>query len=165
MHTVYCLIIASTRALLLSERIAFMNQEKIIGTWKLVSQVSHEADGSRSNSRGENAAGLLMYAPSGYMSVYLARTDALAPQYLDLSTEQTALEGFVAYFGRFELDEPSQTVAHLVEGCSYRAWIGQRLVRAFTFSEANGEQYLTLTASKRVGGDMTRRVLVWRRES
>ena len=77
-----------------------MKQHQMIGTWTLVSQVSPETDGSVSNSRGENAAGLLMYA-RGYMSVYLARTDALAPQFLDLSTEKTALEGFVAYLGRF----------------------------------------------------------------
>jgi hypothetical protein len=142
-----------------------MNQHRLVGTWKLVSQVTYDANNSASPSRGEHPTGLLIYTANGYMSVHLARTEAIDPSLLDLSTERTALEGYVGYYGRYEIDESAQIVAHQVESCSYHGWLGRRLVRSFTFSEADSEEYLTLTASTTAGSDLTRRVLVWQRES
>ena len=131
--------------------------EPFVGTWLLVSQHSLYAGGRREPSRGENPAGILIYDGSGNMAVQLLRTDARSGEFTDLADLCTALEGCLAYFGRYTVDEAQRVVRHHVIGASYPAWRNSTLVRRYTFA---GDT-LTLEAAS-PAGDSTR-VLVWRR--
>ena len=133
-------------------------RESFVGTWLLVSQHNLHADGRREPSRGENPAGILIYDGSGNMAVQLMRTDARAGEFTDVADLRTALEGYLAYFGRYSVDEAQRIVRHYVRGASYPAWRDTTLVRRYTFEEDT----LTLEAAS-PAGDGTR-VLVWRRE-
>lgn len=128
-----------------------------IGTWLLVSQHTLYPDGRREPSRGENPAGILIYDGAGNMAVQLMRTDARAGEFTDLADLRTALEGYLAYFGRFTVDEAQQIIRHSVSGASYPAYRAATLVRRYTFE---GDM-LTLEAASPAADSM--RVLVWRR--
>jgi hypothetical protein len=127
-----------------------------LGAWLLVSQDTVYPDGSSVPSRGEHPAGIIMYDASGYMAVQLMRTDEHARDYTDLTSFRTAMDGYHAYFGRYEVDEAAQIVRHFVEGSGYFEYRGTTQVRHYHFE---GDT-LTLQAQ---ADDGTRRVLVWRR--
>ena len=128
-----------------------------VGTWLLVSQHSVYPDGTTRPSRGENAAGILMYDRGGNMAVQLMRTDEHATEYTDLSTLKTAMQGFLAYYGRYEVDEEAQIVRHYVIGSSYFDYRGSTQIRRYTFEDD------TLTLEAKSSFDDSTRVLIWRR--
>jgi len=132
-------------------------QSAFVGTWLLVSQHTVFADGASRPSRGENASGILMYDSSGYMAVQLMRTDEQARLFFDLRDFETAMQGFHAYFGRYEVDEAQRIVRHFVEGSGYFDYRGTTQVRHYAF---NGD---TLTLRAQSPDDDSTRVLVWRR--
>ncbi|MFO7320245.1 MAG: lipocalin-like domain-containing protein [Chloroflexota bacterium] len=129
----------------------------LVGTWFLVAQYSLSSDGARLNSRGENPAGILMYDNDGNMSVQLMRTDERAAEYTDLSDLRTAMEGYHAYFGRYEVDEAQKLVRHHVTGSAYPDYRGTTQIRYY---ELEGN-----TLTLRGEADTTRpaRVMVWQR--
>lgn len=129
-----------------------------IGTWRLISQDTHFPDGRVEPSRGKHPQGILMYDAAGNMAVQLMRTDEHADDYTDFSQLETALEGYHAYFGTYEVDKAQKVVRHHVIGSVYAGWRGTVQVRHYDFDD----DLLTLSAD---GPDGTRRVLVWERVS
>ncbi|MDX1994076.1 MAG: lipocalin-like domain-containing protein [bacterium] len=134
-----------------------MVAEQFIGTWLLVSQDSHYPDGRVVPSRGEQPAGILIYDGAGNMAVQLMRTDERAGDYRDVSELRTAMEGYHAYFGTYEVDEAAGVVRHHVIGSAFPPYRGSVQVRAYRF---DGD---TLTLTAQAPHDETRRVLIWRR--
>jgi hypothetical protein len=128
-----------------------------IGTWCLVSQHSHHANGDIIPSRGDNAAGVIMYDAHGNMAVQLMRTDDRAAEYTDLSQFSTAMEGYLAYFGRYEVDAAAGIIRHHVVGSSYFGYRGTVQERRYVFEG----DILTLRAKN--PNDGSERVLVWKR--
>jgi hypothetical protein len=98
-----------------------------------------------------------MYDAAGNMAVQLMRTDEYATEFTDLSTLQTAMQGFLAYYGRYEVDEAAGIVRHFVTGSSYFGYRGTTQVRRYEFS---GD---TLTLRAKSSFDDSTRLLVWRR--
>jgi hypothetical protein len=132
-------------------------KEALVGTWLLVSQHTLMPDGTRVADRGEGAQGILMYDADGYMSVQLMRTDERAGEFTDLSDFRTAMEGYHAYFGRYEVDEAAGIVRHLVTGSAYMPYRGSTQVRGYSL---DGDT-LTLRSDSKVDG--LTRLLVWQR--
>ena len=53
-------------------------REQLIGAWKLLSYIETPVDGSPKRfPMGENAQGIIMYTPDGYMALDAARANAL----------------------------------------------------------------------------------------
>lgn len=129
----------------------------LVGTWLLVSQIASYPDGSVEATRGENPAGILMYDADGNMSVQLMRTDERAGEYTDLSDLKTAMEGYHAYFGRYEVDEARRLVKHHVVGSGYPGYRGTTQLRYYTLS---GD---TLTLRGEADESRPNRTMVWRR--
>jgi len=46
---------------------------------------------------------------------------------------RAAAEGFIAYYGRFDIDEATKTVTHHVEACLVPSWVGTDLKRTYRF--------------------------------
>jgi Lipocalin-like domain len=67
-----------------------------------------------------------------------------------------AVDGFIAYYGTFNVDESAQTVIHHVQACLVPIWVGTDLKRTYRF-QANHLMLTAVTASVVE--------LVWERES
>jgi hypothetical protein len=134
-------------------------RERFTGTWMLLSQVTHYPDGRVVPSRGLRPAGILMYDALGNMSVQLMRTDEHANEYTDLTRIATALGGYHAYFGTYEVDTAQQIVINHVIGAAYIGYRDTVQVRRYQFSPDGN----TLTLQAVTPGENSVRVLIWQR--
>ncbi len=136
------------------------------GTWRLERYEHRRADGSLCLPLGENARGLLLYTPDGYMSGQIMRPER--PQFQggalsggSAAEIRAALLGYVAYFGTYAVDEKAGTVTHEVVGSWYPNFVGSRQVRHYEFE---GPDRLLLRTPPRASGKETRTgLLVWER--
>jgi len=114
--------------------------ERFLGAWRLVAFEEDGPNGQTVYPYGPAPAGLLVYDQSGWMSVQIMRCDRarLSPgdwQSIPAEEIKSAVDGFTAFFGRFEVDETSQTVTHHVEGHVLPDSVGKSLRREFTFTD------------------------------
>ena len=139
--------------------------QRFIGTWKLVTSEFRTSDGKVSYPLGEKAVGILLYDSGGRMAVQLMRPDR--PKFASGDMRggtpeeiKTAAEGYVAYFGTYDVDEKQGSVVHHVEASLFPNWLGQDQMRFFEFSD----DLLTLrTPPILSGGQEITGVLVWKR--
>lgn len=134
-------------------------KDQLIGTWKLVRYQDEDKDGNIFFPLGKDATGFIMYNPDGYMSAQLMQQGRHAYESGDLHTGTKdemaeAAHGYVAYSGRFELDEENSTVYHTMEVSMNPTWLGDTQPRVF---ELDGD---TLSI---VNGDVPNQKLVWQR--
>ena len=114
-------------------------KHKLIATWRLVSCVGHWSDGRISHPYGSNPDGLLIYDPDGSFSAQIqarGRPGFESGNLLRGTTDEikAAFEGYVAYYGNYEVDEPAGRLTHHVEGSLFPNWVGvdqMRGVRSF----------------------------------
>lgn len=135
-------------------------QERLVGTWELVDFVSVEADGSVIRPFGA-AVGRLTYDADGNMAGQVMRPGRAPVEQGDAATAQTraAYTGYIAYFGRYDLNEAGDTVTHHVAGALNPAMVGGDQVRRISF---DGDR-LVLEADVRRRGETIRQVLTWHR--
>jgi Lipocalin-like domain len=140
-------------------------QDALIGVWRLVSYQAQDVDGKISYPLGKNLLGLLYYVRQGFMSVQVMRSHR--PKYGsdDLqfsSVEETAAagSGYIAYAGRFSVDETAGTVTHHIELSLSPTWVGTDQIRFFALSE--GRLYLSAGAA-RINGMLQAPHTVWER--
>lgn len=103
---------------------------------------------------GKDVSGLIVYDPSGLMSVQLARSPM--PRFSNSDSEpgdpfkepvysgeaagsglnelERVFDSYLAYFGSYTLNWADQTVTHHVEGSNRPSFVNRKLVRAFDFS-------------------------------
>ena len=117
-----------------------MKKEKIIGTWKFESMKVETEKGEVIFPYGENLYGMLVYTPSGHMSVLLMNPDRskfASDDPLAGTTEEIeeAYRKFDAYCGTYSIDEEKGTVTHHIEGGKFPNWVGTDQVRQFKFSD------------------------------
>jgi len=144
-----------------------LNQKSapIIGTWKLVSFEIHKENGDVTYPFGKNAQGSLIYTESGRFSAQLMRPDR--PQFTSedqmrgtAGEIKANYEGFVSYYGHYELDREKGFVIHHVEGSLFPNWEGQRQKR---FYELSGNRLKLSTPPTLWGGGKVVGVLIWER--
>jgi hypothetical protein len=142
-----------------------MEQNPLIGTWKLVSSEFRRSDGSVFYPYGPDAMGVVNYDAAGDVAVQLMRADRPAFASGDMyggSPEEikAAFEGMITYFGRYEVDHEKGVVTHHIHGCSFPNWIGGEQVRFFAGS---GNRLTVSTPPILAGGSTMTGVLVWER--
>jgi len=136
------------------------SNDKLAGTWKLVSASSTTSNGERSETPyGPNPVGILTYTGDGRVSALISyggrkALGALAP----VEEQAEAFKTFLAYAGRYTLD--GETVTHHVEISSIQNYVGKDLVRTVTFQ---GEQITLVTPPTRVNGKIQTLELIWER--
>ena len=130
-------------------------QKRLVGNWRLVSFVNVDEKGVE--RPGPYDAGRIMYDAAGNMAAQLMRSGRAT-----LSTPSTeperaaAYSGFVAYYGRYDINPAAASVTHHVEGSTNPNWVSTDLVRYYAF--ANGDSRLMLSiknADGRVTGTLT----------
>lgn len=92
----------------------------LAGAWRLVSLQSIRPDGRATTGwLGPEPAGLLLYQPNGSMAVQLVRdpkaAGAAEPDRASAAAKARAFDGYYAYYGRYEVDEPGGLLRHFVE--------------------------------------------------
>jgi exo-beta-1,3-glucanase (GH17 family) len=118
----------------------------LAGAWRLVSVEDRRANGEKLERLGAAPSGLLVYTETGRMSLQIAPTKPDAP-------------GYVAYFGRFEVDAAAGTLTHVIERSLAPGHEGERQMRQFTLDGPR----LTLRAKWLQDGEPIESVVVWER--
>lgn len=109
---------------------------QLIGSWKLISYEDRDSSGTVVYPYGKSPAGMIIYDSTGHMAVQIMKNPPpdVASDDWDKFTaaERVALyDGYVAYFGRFEVDVARKVVIHLPEADLSRLYIGRREERNF----------------------------------
>lgn len=81
-----------------------------------------------------------MYDSLGNMSVQIARKERprfTSADRMSGSAEEkkTAFESYVAYYGRYRVDERERTVTHEVQQALFPNWSGSKQVRYYIFAD------------------------------
>lgn len=115
-------------------------REQLIGTWELVSYQTEDDKGNTVYPFGKDAKGFIMYNPDGYMSAQLEKVGRTAYQSGDIhngTTEEMAeaAQGYMAYSGKFEVNEEKGEVTHHMEISMNPTWEGQAQPRIGTITD------------------------------
>ena len=123
--------------------------KKLLGTWKLV-EFAGTIDGQPVTPLN---AGRLTYDASGQVSLHMMVQER--QKFVSVKKRQStkdeakaAFDGYVAYFGRFRVDEANGVVIHQIEGSIFPNEIGKESIR---FYELSGDR-LTLRVTSLVDG-------------
>ncbi|HEX5475526.1 MAG TPA: lipocalin-like domain-containing protein [Vicinamibacterales bacterium] len=135
-------------------------EQRLIGTWDLVSYETVDAEGGRGRPYGD-AVGRLDYDAAGHMSGQVMRPNRARVELGEGGAQQVraAYTGYIAYFGTYDVEPDGRTVIHRVRGSLNPAWVGGEQRRAMHF---DGD-HLVLQADVTKGGTIVHHVLTWRR--
>jgi hypothetical protein len=141
-----------------------MTHTGLAGTWRLVSCEAEGDDGGIAYPQGEDAVGLLVYTTDGFMSGQVMRRgrESLPAGYRQGGASgrvQNAFEGYIAYCGRYRVDESAGEVIHTVEAALYPNWVGTEQRRTY---HIDGNRLTLLAVSERGGKKKVAR-LIWER--
>jgi hypothetical protein len=139
--------------------------KELLGTWKLVSAEYKRASGEVLEIYGANPMGQLTYDANGNMSIQIMRQGrpkfAVADRLGGTPDEKkAALEGYLAYFGTFTINQEKQSVTHHIQGSLLPNWVGVDQERFF---EVSGDQLTLRTPSLMIGGEDAVGQIVWER--
>jgi hypothetical protein len=100
----------------------------LVGTWTLVS-IKLEQDGKKTDFYGPNPRGQATYEANGRVSVIITRSDL--PKFASNNRQagtpeenKAVVQGSIAYFGTYTVDEAAKTVTSHIESCSFPNWNG-----------------------------------------
>ena len=145
-------------------------RKKFIGVWKLVSGEARDGvTGEVHYPWGRPPVGRLSYDEAGRVFAQLMNPGrrsvggmanrGAAATIATASTDdmREMLTGFNAYFGTFDIDEPSKTVIHHVQSALIPSWVGTDQRRKYEFSSK--DELIILNAASQEAYR-----LVWQRE-
>jgi hypothetical protein len=139
--------------------------ERLVGTWRLVSFEYRLANGATVEASGPAPVGLHVYDRNGNLSAQIMNPDRPRCASGDRRTGtldelHAAIEGYIAYFGTYEVDEVGGYVDHREAGDVFPNAVGTKQRRYFTI---DGERLVLDVPPVVLGGErMTARV-VWER--
>lgn len=138
----------------------------LIGTWRLVSVETIRPNGEAlTDWMGRRPTGLIVYLPSGVMAVQIMRDPrpVMAGADYDKATpveKVSAIDGYYAYYGTYEVDATSQTVTHNVQASLRPDEVGIRYQRRFVLA---GDRLTLTTPPSNESGEARFNRLVWER--
>ncbi len=138
------------------------DNDKLLGTWKLVSATSTDASGAQLDAPyGSNPDGFLTYSQDGRVTALISYTGrkplSVGAKGAALLEEQAeAFKTFLAYGGRYRLT--GDKVIHSIEISSIQNYVNKELVRSVKFQ---GNRIVLLTPPTMVNGKIQTIELVW----
>lgn len=121
----------------------------LLGYWNLIKFEAIADDGSVIYPYGKNVRGMLHYADNEIMSAQLG--DAMRANFVEQDFRNAkpdeiieAFRNYIAYFGKYSINENRKYIIHEIEMSLFPNWIGTRVKRNF---ELNGD-ILILSANK-----------------
>jgi hypothetical protein len=135
-------------------------KEQIVGTWSAVSQYVDQ-NGKKLEPFGSNPKGMVVYDANGRFSLVLQRATlpkfASSNRMTGTAEENKAIvQGSIAYFGRYSVDEKEHKIILHYEGSTYPNWDGEDQSRLI---EISGDQLKTISPVSAVGGGEVHLVL------
>ncbi|HEY3642414.1 MAG TPA: lipocalin-like domain-containing protein [Xanthobacteraceae bacterium] len=122
-------------------------KEQLVGAWTLVSIIATDKAGGKSERRGPNPKGLLIFDASGRYSILTARADL--PNFaIDNVNQGTAEEnkavmtGMIANVGTWSVDEKTRTITTNVEAGSFPNLNGKTQTRVISSLTADELRYV-----------------------
>jgi hypothetical protein len=110
----------------------------LVGGWKLVS-ITLEQDGKKTDFYGPNPQGQATYEANGRFSIVVTRSDL--PKFASNNREsgtpeenKAIVQGSIAFFGTYKVDEAAKTLTLHIETCSFPNWNGIDQKRTFDIS-------------------------------
>jgi Lipocalin-like domain len=126
-------------------------KEQIVGSWTYASNETIRPDGSRVQTFGPNQSGLVIFAGDGRYVSLVGR--AGIPKFASNSRSsgtaeenKAAVQGSIATFGRYTVNEADHTLTLNIEYSSYPNWTGIEQKRPFTLT-GDELKYVVSTAS------------------
>jgi Lipocalin-like domain len=106
----------------------YKTADELVGTWTLVS-ITLEQDGKKTDFYGPNPRGQLMYDAHGRFSVIITHSDlpkfASNNRQAGTAEENKAIvQGSLASFGTYSVNETDKTYTQHVESCIFPNWNG-----------------------------------------
>jgi hypothetical protein len=141
------------------------DQERLVGTWRLVSYLGEEIpSGARSEVMGAHPTGYINYGRDGRMMVIIVASDRRKPAgtVATPAEAEALIRSMLAYAGTYTVDSEAKTVTHHVDASWDQARTGESLVRTY---KLEGDR-LTLTtrpSNDPASGKTTVRTVVWER--
>ena len=132
---------------------------KLVGTWKLVSASSTTSGERDENPYGSSPVGFLTYSEDGRVTALISY-GGRKPLSVGSGTEEQAeaFKTFLAYAGRYALN--GDKVTHHIEISSIQNYVGKDLVRSVKFQ---GDQITLVTPPTPVNGKIQTVELIWQR--
>lgn len=133
------------------------------GTWKLLSFELKFTGGTILHPFGQNAKGLLIYTKGGYMNGKVMSDERFrftSEDHLQASPDEikAAFNGFIGYYGTYEVDHAKGIVSHHIEGSMFPNWEGQSQERYF---KLNGDKLTLSTPPQPFDNEEAIGVLTW----
>ena len=115
-------------------------KDMLIGTWTILLVDNVKDDGDHVPIYGPNPEGILMFAPDGHYSLQIMRYGRPAfasknPLTGTADENKAAVQGTIAHFGRYTVDEAGKSITFRIEGSSFPNWdatVQKRPVTAVT---------------------------------
>jgi len=104
-------------------------ENRLVGTWMLVSNYTDREDGTKFDSFGPNPTGIVMFGGDGRLSLQVLRSNLpkFASNYRQEGTAEenkAVVQGSICYFGTYTVDEAAKALTFHIEGCSFPNWNG-----------------------------------------
>jgi Lipocalin-like domain len=138
-------------------------KEQLVGNWTFVSSIDTNRDGTKTDRFGPNAKGLVMFDASGRFSFLISR--ASIPKFAANNVNQgtaeenkSVVQGMIAYFGTWSVDETSRTLTTNIEAGSFPNLNGGSQKRNITSLTADELKYTNPATTTGTSSDV-----VWRR--
>jgi hypothetical protein len=128
-------------------------KEQIIGTWLAVSQYVDQ-DGKKLEPFGSEPKGLVVYDAGGRFVLVLQR--ATLPKFASSNRlsgtpeeNKAIVQGSIAYFGRYSVDENERKINLHYDGSTYPNWDGEDQIRLI---QVSGDALEIVSPVSAVGG-------------
>lgn len=140
---------------------------KLWGAWRLVSV---QGTDPILNLKYDHPTGLIMYDPSGWMTVQIAiqgerKPFTQGPGQGALEEKASAFESYGSYYGTYTVDAKNQTITHTIKDSSFPGRSGTVNMRWFEFENDNRISLIPMEDGK--GGTVNRKTatykLIWER--
>ncbi len=149
-----------------SEKLKANFSDGLVGIWELESAECKSDDGGVVYPFGKDAVGMLMYDAKNNMTVQMMRVDQknfkIDSQFEGTPLEvKTAFEGYLAYFGTYEVKNDDNVVIHHIKGSLFPNWTGRDQERCFELSKDRlilKTPLISFKNKKQTG------VLIWKRK-
>jgi hypothetical protein len=137
----------------------------LVGTWRLLSRVDRDASGEAVDepSLGSDPLALLFFDAAGSFGAQFMRRDrsgaVAAPEFIG-QNNTTAIGGYDAYFGTYEVDEASGDVHTYLVAALSPSHVGATMMRNMKVEDGKLIIRLTTTTSDNIP---VSRTLTWER--
>jgi Lipocalin-like domain len=140
-------------------------QQRLVGTWALISVDNIYPDSSRVHPYGDNPRGMMVFDANGNYAIQILK--AIRPKVASgdknkCTPEENAalVQGSNSHFGKYSVDETTKTITFIIEHASFPNWEGTEQKRTYTYT-GSGIKYIVTNTTQ--GGQAVIAEVAWRR--